>query len=284
MNELVSIMMPAKNAGNFIGEAIESIVKQTYKNWELIIVDDKSTDATRPIAESYAQKDSRILVVQGDGICSGNARNKAIARSKGVYLANMDADDVAAPERIERQVDRARKHPFSVIGTNVSYTTCDLKVTKNSNFPEKNLEIRKGFNRIVNRMTLMPGTMLVTAELLLKNPYHDYYRYLVDWDLILRLSENPEVHFENIPEPLYFYRLNAGSMTFNCSLRNKYNLMVRYNELRRKRKKPEATSFAEFEGIMKKNAISHARYTFFRVLKFMQHSLWIMKHRMLSPE
>ena len=100
---LVSIMMPAYNAGKYIGRAIESVLAQTYENWELIIVDDCSTDNTYEIAASY--KDPRIRIFRNDvNIGPGPSRNEAIKYSRGEWLAYLDADDIWLPQRLERLI------------------------------------------------------------------------------------------------------------------------------------------------------------------------------------
>ncbi len=101
---LVSILMPAYNSERFIGEAIDSILNQSYTNFELIIFDDGSSDGTRKVIESY--NDSRIVKVLSDknyGVVK--ARNEMIDRAKGKYIALMDADDIADPTRLETQIE-----------------------------------------------------------------------------------------------------------------------------------------------------------------------------------
>ena len=100
---LVSIMMPAYNAGKYIGRAIESVLAQTYENWELIIVDDCSTDNTYEIAASY--KDPRIRILRHEqNMGVGPSRNDALSASTGQWVAVIDADDEWLPERLERLI------------------------------------------------------------------------------------------------------------------------------------------------------------------------------------
>ena len=96
----VSIIMPAYNAANTIGESIESVKAQTLKDWELIIVDDGSSDRTAAVAQEYARADDRICVIQR---CNGGpsiARNAGADLARGDVLAFLDADDLWAPERL----------------------------------------------------------------------------------------------------------------------------------------------------------------------------------------
>ncbi len=113
---LVSVVMPAYNGEKYIGKAIQSILDQTYQDWELIIVDDCGTDKTMEIVNKY--KDKRIQVIhnnKNEGIAF--SRNKAIENSRGDYIAILDDDDIALPNRLKIQVDYLDTHPeISVVG------------------------------------------------------------------------------------------------------------------------------------------------------------------------
>ena len=97
--------MPAYNAEKYIEEAIESVLKQTYRNWELIIVNDCSIDATEQIVKKYQEQDERIKfhsLTENQGVA--NARNTAIQNARGRYLAFLDSDDMWLPEKLEKQI------------------------------------------------------------------------------------------------------------------------------------------------------------------------------------
>lgn len=102
---LISVITPAYNAARFIGETIESVQKQTYSNWEMIIVDDCSTDDTVQIVESYQEKDPRIRLYKLEkNSGSAVARNTAMEQAKGRYIAFLDSDDRWLPEKLEKQL------------------------------------------------------------------------------------------------------------------------------------------------------------------------------------
>lgn len=104
-NPLISVITPAYNAERFIGETIESVMNQTYSNWEMIIVDDQSTDSTVAIINAYQQKDDRIKVyVLSENSGSAIARNEAMKMAKGRYIAFLDSDDAWYPEKLEKQL------------------------------------------------------------------------------------------------------------------------------------------------------------------------------------
>lgn len=102
---LVSVITPAYNAARFIRETIESVRNQTYDHWEMIIVDDCSTDDTVAIVQSYVEKDKRIKLVQLEqNSGSGVARNRAMDEADGRFIAFLDSDDVWLPEKLTRQI------------------------------------------------------------------------------------------------------------------------------------------------------------------------------------
>lgn len=102
---LVSVITPAYNAERFIAETIESVLAQTYSNWEMIIVDDSSTDRTVEIVQTYVDRDERIKLHQLEkNSGSGIARNRAMDLAKGRFIAFLDSDDLWMPEKLERQI------------------------------------------------------------------------------------------------------------------------------------------------------------------------------------
>jgi len=114
MNELVSIIMPSYNTASFISKTIESVLNQTYKNWELLIVDDCSTDDTDEIVSKY--NDKRIVYLKNEKN-SGAAisRNRALRNAKGKWIAFLDSDDLWHPTKLEKQIKFMKKngHFFS---------------------------------------------------------------------------------------------------------------------------------------------------------------------------
>lgn len=120
---LVSIIMPSYNSSAFIGEAIESVLSQTYKNWELLITDDASTDKSRDIISHYCNKDERIkLFCLSVNSGAGIARNNSIEQAQGKYMAFLDSDDLWLPYKLERQLSFMFENNISISYT--SSLTC----------------------------------------------------------------------------------------------------------------------------------------------------------------
>lgn len=138
MNDMVSVIMPSYNTAKYIAQSIESVMMQTYKNWELIIVDDASTDETENVVAPYLA-DKRIRYLKNE-VNSGVAvsRNYAIRQAKGKWIAFLDSDDLWLPTKLEKQLDfmKANKYAFSY----TEYEEVDEKSQKTDVFvtgPEK---------------------------------------------------------------------------------------------------------------------------------------------------
>lgn len=121
---LVSVIVPLYNAEKYISETIKSVINQTYENWELLVVDDCSTDNSREIVKSFEQKDSRIRLIESEINFGGPARprNIGIENAKGEYIAFLDADDVWLKNKLEKQLNLLiENNNFDLIDAN-AYT------------------------------------------------------------------------------------------------------------------------------------------------------------------
>lgn len=128
MSSLVSVITPSYNSERFIGECIQSVIAQTYINWEMIIVDDASNDNTQEVINSFAQHDKRITCFfLEENIGAAEARNFAIRKAKGKYIAFLDSDDLWEPQKLEKQILFMRKNNIAF-----SYTTYESISEDNS--------------------------------------------------------------------------------------------------------------------------------------------------------
>lgn len=101
-NPLVSILIPFKNTASFLDECMNSILNQTYKNWELIIVDDHSSDGSYSIVDSFAENDARIKLFKNSGKGIIDALRLAFLKSSGDFITRMDSDDLMRPEKLKK--------------------------------------------------------------------------------------------------------------------------------------------------------------------------------------
>lgn len=126
---LVSVITPAYNCSAYIKQCIDSVINQTYKNWEMIIVNDKSTDNTVSIVESYLKKDNRIkLYNQEKNAGAAAARNKALEKSNARFVAFLDSDDAWKSNKLEKQVDFMLKNYYGF-----TFSSYEIMGTKNVN-------------------------------------------------------------------------------------------------------------------------------------------------------
>jgi glycosyltransferase involved in cell wall biosynthesis len=124
MNPQVTVLMPAYNAGKYIAEAVQSVLDQTFTDFELLIVDDGSFDDTVPVVESFT--DSRIRLVRQEQAGVSAALNKGLQYARGRYICRFDADDICFPHRLVRQVNFLDEHPaYLVVGSDAEYISED---------------------------------------------------------------------------------------------------------------------------------------------------------------
>ena len=109
-NHLISVLIPFKNTADFLPECLDSILAQNYQNWEVIAVDDHSTDSSRSILDKYSSYDPRFRVYSNDGKGIISALRKAFSLSKGAFLTRMDSDDIMISNKLEIMVSSLEKY------------------------------------------------------------------------------------------------------------------------------------------------------------------------------
>lgn len=264
---LVSVLMAAKNTENYIAQAIESTLEQTFKDFELIIADDYSTDRTREIASSYSVKDKRIKIIDGSGRGINATRNKMIENSLGMFLVTLDSDDYMHPSRLEKLLNIASKYKKAFVGSYLAYGNSDMKDLKIVTFPLSNIEIRKRLNNPLSRYGIST-VGLGHRRIFEYFRYKELYKSSGDWDFIRRIRFDIDIHFENVPEVLYFYRLNETSMTLNFKSKVKWDFIQRINEFNINKGLPEKiTSEDDFYQLYNENLFFKISYNVFYILK-----------------
>lgn len=205
----VSVLLSIHNGAAYIAEAIESILSQTYKDFELLIKDDASTDRTAELIKTYS--DERIHI-SANSVARGLTHNlnAMIREARGTYLVRMDHDDICHKYRFEKQVAFLDRHPtFALVGSEAIVIDSHGKHLHRLELPHTNDEIRaylcKG-NCIVH-----PSTMLRREAVMKIGAYDESFPYAQDYDLWLRLSE--EYSLANLREPLLFYRVHNGQIS-----------------------------------------------------------------------
>ena len=113
---VVSLIMPVRNSGIFLEDAIKPILNQSFKNFEFIIIYDDSSDNTLSIVQNFQKQDDRIKLIYGDNDGISGALNKGIEKSKGKYIARMDSDDISLPNRFDRQINHMTNLGLDICG------------------------------------------------------------------------------------------------------------------------------------------------------------------------
>ena len=127
-NPMISVVMPVYNGEKFLKEAIESILNQTYKDFEFLIVYDESTDGTLSIIQEFQEQDARVVLINGDKEGISGALNKGIIEAKGKYIARMDADDISLPIRFEKQISHMQNLGLDICGGHSLLIDSDGKI------------------------------------------------------------------------------------------------------------------------------------------------------------
>ena len=234
---LVSVVMPSFNDRcEFLKESIESILNQTYKNLELIIADDSTLEESKYIIDSYANKDSRIIINRREGRRGISAAvNDAIKMAKGDYIAHMDADDVSLPNRLELQMKLFKSKEVSVVGGHtVSIDEYGNEKPQALKLPCNDTLIKKGFKD--GLACVLNPTSLVRKEVFNKvGGYEELWKCAEDYDMWYRIAAL-RYEFANVPEVVLKYRSSHGENDhikradilpkFCCMSRLKYSLGI----------------------------------------------------------
>lgn len=199
----VSIGIPFYNAEDFLADAINSVIKQSFKDWELILVNDGSTDNSLVIAENFAKKDQRIRIIS-DGL---NKKlpfrlNQIINESKYEYIARMDADDIIHPDRIKIQVEYLNNNSdFDLVSTGLVSITSDniVKGYRSIN------EVFKSDGKS-NNFPIIHASVMARKNWYLRNQYSLDFPRAEDYELWCRSSKNNDLKIIVLPELLYFCR------------------------------------------------------------------------------
>ena len=210
---LVSVLMPVYNAEAYLGEAIDCILAQTYTDWELICVDDGSTDRSLAILNEYARKHARVKVISRANTGIVGALNDGLAEARGEYIARMDADDWCAETRFEQQVAYLKAEPACIaLGCYVQRTDPYGSPAGSQEPPTDHEAIDAGLLAGDASMMVHASLMMRTGALKAAGAWREGTDWVEDLDLFLRLTEHGRV--ANLPRYLYVYRRHAESVCF----------------------------------------------------------------------
>lgn len=214
---LISIIIPAYNSAKYISLAVKSVLNQTYQDFELLIIDDGSTDNTKEIIESF--KDKRIEYIYQNNTGAASARNTGIKKAKGEYIAFLDADDRWKPDKLARQIKEITCNPeTAMIYSAIEIIYEEISDTKTVRFKKyNNNDFIKSLLVDPFKSIPLPSTVLIKKSSLHKaGEFNSDYFTGEDWDLWLRVASFGECRY--IDEVLVTKLTHSSSITNSMDL------------------------------------------------------------------
>jgi glycosyltransferase involved in cell wall biosynthesis len=226
----ISIGIPFYNAERFLADAIRSIFAQTFQDWELILVDDGSTDESLDIARSV--KDERVRVISdGDNKWLSYRLNQIVQEARFDYIGRMDADDLTAPTRFEKQIAILEgDHQIDLVSSGV-FSVTDKLLPIGARWPDsQTLGIRELLEK--KNCGVVHPSILGRKSWFLRNPYDPSVRIAQDYELWARSCSKGDFNIHLIKEPLHYYReeSNATSGKMLEAYRNDRKMLRKYGE------------------------------------------------------
>ena len=235
--DLVSIVIPNYNSERYIRQTIDSVRNQTYPNWELIIVDDKSTDRSVEIINEYTKDDPRISLIQLESNSGLPAvpRNVGIKAAKGKYVGFLDADDLWHPQKLELQIGFMERNSARFTSTNI-YNFRDIKNIQpflNTTYDGHTCKIKKiNHANLLLKNVIPASTVVIERGLLIKNKFNEDPRYkaIEDYQRWLYMHQRDIDFSYKLRCRLAFYRLSDTSISKSklSMLRKNYMLYSEY--------------------------------------------------------
>jgi len=216
---LVTVITPLFNAQDFIGETIESVLDQTYQNWEMIIVDDCSTDNSRDIVKKYEAKESRIKLIELEKNFGGPARprNVGLDISKGDYLAFLDADDVWLKNKLQVQINE-------MLVNNLDFTSTDSKFIDDNSIDTiinkhkiiiffKKIKRKATLSDVIKGSFISTSSAIVSKNFISKFDENKDFIGVEDMYLWMKILNEKNVRYKYIRDKLIKYRVSSASLS-----------------------------------------------------------------------
>lgn len=206
-NPFISVALPVYNGQEYLSEAIESILHQTFKNFELIIIDDGSTDESLKILEKYQKLDARIRLISRENRNLPATLNQIVGLANGEWIARMDQDDIALPNRFQAQIDWLAQTRVDIVGSWVKQIGSTSGRT--IYFYENDDEIKVD---MLFRCPLAHSAVMMRTALIRDLQYNSDQNKAEDYDLWSRAAQFG-YRFGNVPEVLLMYRVHEAQMS-----------------------------------------------------------------------
>lgn len=210
MKDIVSIITPVYNCGKYIGETIESVLKQSYQNWEMIVVDDCSTDNSAKIIKEYMSSEPRIKYFKLDkNSGAAVARNTAIEHAKGRFIAFLDSDDLWHPDKLKKQIEFMKKNNYAFTFTGFQ------QINEEGQLLNKYMPALKKINYKKALYTNYIGCLTAVYDVSkLGKVYMPLIRKRQDYGLWLKILKKVDYGY-GLDKSLAYYRVRNGSVSSN---------------------------------------------------------------------
>lgn len=212
----LTVLLAVYNGERYVGATIESVLSQSYRDFEFLILDDGSKDGTPKVLQTWADRDNRIRLLRHDNSGVGFTLNRGLNEARGERIAIIEADDLMLPGRLEKQMAFMTENPECVlVGSQLQIIDPDGRAMGLREYPTSDRELRA-------RMLLYdpfghPSLMFKRAEALACGGYTSRFWTGEDYDLVFRLAQRGKV--ANMPEPLTAYRFHPGSIKTRHTIR-----------------------------------------------------------------
>ncbi|MDX8392421.1 MAG: glycosyltransferase [Mariprofundaceae bacterium] len=216
----ISVLMSVYNGEQFLGSAIESVLNQTFRDFEFIIVNDGSTDGSLAMLEEYAHRDHRICLISRENRGLAASLNEGISHARGAWIARMDADDISLPDRFEKQLTWLQKTGSDICGGSVKLTGIWLHRVWRYYVSSDAIALKLLFGSAFAH----PAVMLST-DIAKMNPYSEHAHYVEDYELWARLAASG-VKMANYPGVVLRYRIHPGQVTVVRQQEQRENMVL----------------------------------------------------------
>jgi len=225
----ISVVMSVYNGNQYLQDAIDSILNQTFADFEFIIVNDGSDKQTSVILNDYKKEDKRIkIIINSKRIGLTKSLIKAVSTTCGDFIARMDSDDISMPERLSSQYLFMQNNPdIDFCGSFANLIDENKNVLKTKKMPVTNSEIKE---KVMSFCPLIHPTLFIKRDIIQKNNYNPRYVYAQDYELILRLLLSYKA--ANFPKPLLNYRVGIKQISLTkLKSQEKFSLQARWDAL-----------------------------------------------------
>ncbi len=265
---LVSIVLPVYNGEKYLAESLDSVLAQTYQNWELLIINDGSTDGTENLILKYPDKRIKYLANDSNkGIIF--SLNRGLQESNGEYIARLDADDIALPKRFEKQVEfLSENSDYALCGSYFQTIDSNGKLLKDVRFPANN---RDAQSFLLLHNCFCHSAIMMRSVIAKELKYDEKFQVCEDYDLWYRISRTGKI--VNLPVFMTLYRVHDNNMT----TRKSEIMFAHVNKINKRILDDLGIEYSNSELEVHSNALSY-NASFFRDLETI-HTLenWMVK-------